>query len=154
MLFFCFVSSRFRALVVNIICYQWKSVSKKNFTRLTGFTLFEVMVAVAILSLGVVLIYRTFLTSLATFKYYSTNLQAQCWMGEKIWEVEDSLLYRKGLGAGKRSGNLFLGNRKIAWRISVDSISPTEEFYQLDLTLFWQENNRRITISRTTYIGI
>jgi len=112
------------------------------------------MVAVAILSLGVVLIYRTFLTSLATFKYYSTNLQAQCWMGEKIWEVEDSLLYRKGLGAGKRSGNLFLGNRKIAWRISVDSISPTEEFYQLDLTLFWQENNRRITISRTTYIGI
>ena len=62
---------------------------EKNRKTNRGFTFFEIMVTVAILSFGIVMVFQAFLTSLNAFSYYMTHLQVQCLADEKIWEVSD-----------------------------------------------------------------
>ena len=51
---------------------------------ITGFTLVEVLVTTAVLSLGIVLIYRAFFTLLDSFGYYSNYLRVIAFADEKL----------------------------------------------------------------------
>ena len=53
----------------------------------SGFTLFEIVVAVVILSVGIVAIYEALIVSVNGFSYYSNALTVQSWMGRKLWEA-------------------------------------------------------------------
>jgi len=119
-----------------------------------GFSFFEVMTTVAVLSLGIVMIFQAFLSSLNSFGYYLTNLEAQCWADEKIWEVSDSLMRETPADSYQTDGNLKLANRDVAWLVEVNKMDEQENFFKLDLTVSWQEGNRKIELYRTAYAGI
>lgn len=119
-----------------------------------GFSFFEIMTTVAVLSLGIVMVFQAFLTSLNSFGYYLTSLQAQCWADEKIWEVSDSLAHETVSESYKEDGNLELANRDISWLMEINKIDEQENFFKLDLTVSWQEGNRKIKLYRTAYAGI
>lgn len=119
-----------------------------------GFSFFEIMTTVAVLSFGIVIIFQTFLTSLNSFGYYLTNLQAQCWADEKIWEISDDLMREDFIDNCQINGNLLLANKGVTWIMKIDRIDEEENFFKLALIVCWQEGNRRIEIYRTAYAGI
>ena len=118
-----------------------------------GFTLFEVMITVAILSIGLVVIYEVLFVCLNTFSYYLNCLTVQCWMNEKIWRVEDYLVRSGGEVIGDTASEFMIGNKKIDWRMSIKPISEGD-LYQLSLICSWREGSREVNVSRVAYAGI
>ncbi len=118
-----------------------------------GFTLFEIMVSVAILSIGLVVILEALLVCLNIFGYSLNYLNAQCWMNEKMWRMEDYLARTEGEEAGVTTGKFRSGNKKIAWTMSITPIIEGS-LYELSLVCSWKEGSRSITVSRIAYAGI
>lgn len=116
-----------------------------------GFTLLEVMMTTVVLSLGAVLIYNSFFTSVDAFDYYSTLYKTIPWMDEKIWETQDSLA-RLGPGASvETGGSLNSANKNILWNLSFVPINSAGNLYRIDLILFWPQGNKKIQLSRSAY---
>ncbi len=127
--------------------------TKKRPLSGAGFTLFEIMVSVAILSIGLVVIFEALLVCLNIFSYSLNYLNAQCWMNEKMWRMEDYLVRNEGEEAGTTSGKFRSGSKNIAWTMSITPIIE-ESLYELSLVCSWKEGSRNVTVSRIAYAGI
>ena len=127
---------------------------KRHFLSLTGFTFFEVMVAVAILAFGIVIVSQAFITSLDAAGYYFTHLQAQDWANDKIWEVSDSLIMKGFPVAEETNGQLIIDNKNIDWNIDLIPLDEKGQFFQLNLVLSWREGKRMVEVRRAAYAGI
>ncbi len=119
-----------------------------------AFSLIEQMVAVAILSSGIVLIYGALLTSLNAFKYSSNRLNVSSWMNEKIWETQNKLICSGALIMGEYTGSFVSKTKNFDWKISVDLIGQAQEsyLYRLALTVFWKEPQRDVSLSQVAYV--
>ena len=117
-----------------------------------AFTLVEVMATTAVLSLGTVLIYEAFFSSLDSFNYCSNVLNVIPWMDEKLWQTQDSS-NRLGISSSETQGEFVQGNKKFTWELSYDLLEEMESFdlYKINLALSWQESQRKIKLLRTAY---
>lgn len=122
---------------------------KLNKRFLTGFTLMEVMAATVVLSLGAVLIYGSFFTSLDAFDRYVNYLSVIPWMDEQVWRAQDDLnkfgaaTQFPSRGEFQKSGKLF------RWGLNYDLID--DGLYRIDLDLYWQQGQRKAGLSRSAY---
>ena len=114
-----------------------------------GFTLIEVTVAVAILALGIVLVYQGLFCSLDAFNYYSDYLNVAPWADEKIWQAKDSLSHSGALSM-QTSGEHIYKNRTFLWAISYVSLDDPGLF-EIDLNVSWSRGKRQLKVSRTAY---
>jgi len=114
-----------------------------------AFTLTEVMVAACVLSLGAVLIYESFFIILDSFNYCSNYLNIASWMNEKVWYAQDELSRLHSPDQIDTAGEFAARNKNFRWNLSHNLIS--EDLYQIDLTLFWQEGQRKVKLLRSTY---
>lgn len=119
-----------------------------------AFSLIEQMVAVTILSSGIVLIYGAFFASLNAFNYCSSRLDALSWMNEKIWETQNELVYSGALIMGGYTGSFVKKTKNFDWTMSVDLIGQAQDSYlwKLALTVFWKEPQRNVSLSQTAYV--
>ena len=114
-----------------------------------GFTLIELMVAVAILSLGIVIIYQSFFSMLNYFNYYIDYLDVAYWPDEEIWQIKEE--WDKNGDFTYMEGEKTLVKGK-AYRCNL-AFSPVEsDLYKIHLILSWREGKRNIHLSRTTYV--
>ena len=118
-----------------------------------AFSLIEQMIAVAILSSGIVLIYGAFFTSLSAFNYSSNRLNVSSWMNEKIWETQNELICSGELIMGEYTGSFVSKNKNFDWRMSVNLIGQAREsyLYRLALTVFWKEPRKNVSLSQAAY---
>ncbi|MBN2119664.1 MAG: prepilin-type N-terminal cleavage/methylation domain-containing protein [Candidatus Omnitrophica bacterium] len=118
-----------------------------------GLTLVELIVTVVVLSLGIVLIYEGFLTTLGGFNYCIDYLNAQIWLDEKIWDVQDKLSHYKTLLTEDTSGTFLTGNKEFNWYLSYDLIEGLKEagLYAIDLKVSWREGFKEISTARSAY---
>ncbi|MCM8796059.1 MAG: prepilin-type N-terminal cleavage/methylation domain-containing protein [Candidatus Omnitrophica bacterium] len=114
-----------------------------------GLTLMEVMVATCVLSLGTLLIYESFFITLDSFNYYSNYLNVISWMDEKLWAAQDTLSHFGSFGQIETQGEFIKRNKNFRWNLAYNLIG--NNLYQIDLTLSWQESQRKIKLSRTIY---
>ena len=115
-----------------------------------GFTLIELMVAVAILSLGIVIIYQSFFSILNYFNYYIDYLDVAYWPDEEIWQIKEE--WDKNGDFTYMEGEKTLVKGKKAYRCNL-AFSPVEsDLYKIHLILSWREGKRNIHLSRTTYV--
>jgi len=118
-----------------------------------GFTLVEVMVTAAILSISAVLIYQTFFSILDIFNYCSDYLAIAPWMDEKIWLVQD---YLRRLGPeavieteGAVSGN----NKTFNWGLTYGVIGVNDKriLYGVELDTVLARGANKVRLSRSAY---
>lgn len=114
-----------------------------------GFTLMEVMVATAVLLLGIVFIYEAFFKSLSCISYCSNYLNVMTWADEKIWDAQNRLnqLGPQALVAGQ--GIFTRRNKDFSWDLSYGAID--ENLYKIELALYWQEDRRDVRLTRGAY---
>lgn len=120
-----------------------------------GDSLVEQMVAVAVLSLSVVLIYGAFFSCLNTFNYSLDRLSVQRWMDEKIWEVQEELNRSGTLVRDKQRGSFIDKNKNFVWETSVKLIGEAQEayLYRVTLNVFWKQAQRNINVSQIAYVS-
>jgi prepilin-type N-terminal cleavage/methylation domain-containing protein len=115
-----------------------------------GFTLLEVMVTTAVLSLGIVLVYQSFFISLDAFDYCLNYARVAPWADEKLWETQDDFR-RYGASANPAASGEFISSNKIfTWNMSCASIDPPR-LYKINLILSWKEGKRTAKLFRDTY---
>ena len=127
-------------------------VAPKVRLRKKGFTLIELMMTTAILSFGIVAIYEALFVSIDTYGYYTRYLDTQTWVNERIWEIQSELMAARTLTEGQTSGQVLRGNKHFDWTMAVKQIDTDQQLYQVDLTLSWQEGDRKIRTVRTAYL--
>jgi len=123
--------------------------NKKDSQR--AFTLIEVMVAVAVLSFGLVLIYQAFFIVLDTFNYGADYLEVSPWINEKIWQAQDSIIHKGSLAEIAPEGEFVLQNKKFTWSLKSAQISGLNDLSSLNLEVSWKEGKRTAQVSRNAY---
>jgi len=117
-----------------------------------GFTLIELIMTVAILSFGIVAIYEALFVSIDVYGYYTRYLGTHDWVNEKIWNIQAELMTAKTLDDVETSGQIVRNHKTFDWHLVVRQLDAQQNLYQVDLTLTWQEGDRRISTTRTAYL--
>lgn len=75
-------------------------------------------------------------------------------MNEKIWEIQNELIYSGALTIGEYTGSFVNKTKNFDWKMSVDLIGRAQEsyLYKLALTVLWKETRRNISLSQTAYV--
>lgn len=115
-----------------------------------GFTLIEVMVTTAILSLGTVMLYHSFFICADAVTYASNRLNAQLWAENKLGEAREALLRNQTLSCEGSEEVVSFNGRNFRWE---ETVSPMEDdLSAVTLTLSWKEAAKHRTLSYTTYL--
>jgi hypothetical protein len=118
-----------------------------------SFTFIEIMVTTAILSLGIVLVYKSFFNLLDAFSYCSDYLSIQPITDEIVWQAEDDFK-RYGKFINAKTWGFFLSrNRRFTWDLGADLIDGSRNFnlYRINLRFSWKEGPEEVNITRFTY---
>ena len=122
----------------------------------SGFTFVEVMVALAVLSLGIVIIFKGFITSLDRLSYLTNRLYATTLLDNRITGIERMLrLYETLPFELNRKEKVNVGSREIEFRqrMSISEVDDFADVFELDLSLLWDSGDREMILSRSAYIS-
>ena len=115
-----------------------------------GFTLIEVMVTVAILSLGTVFISQSNLTTMNVYGRYINRIAIQNWAEEKIWETKQMILESDAPETGQHSGTIQESGRTYDWQLDVEP-NDTNDVYGITLDMSWPESGKTAYLRRSAY---
>lgn len=115
-----------------------------------GFLLLEVMVAISLLSVGLVLVLRTFSTSLQTLRTSQNYTQAVLRLEEKVWELEEKAREFEILPA-ERDGTFGDEDEKFKWELQTTKLEDIV-LHEATLLVRWQEGRRGKSVSLVTYL--
>ena len=130
-----------------------KAHRKSRRTR-RGFTLVEILVAVSILSMGIVSIFQTFFVNIDLLSHYKDYLNVMPWVDEKIWEAQNQLMRYGSLGPQMRtSGTLIVGVDKYPWNLNYKLKDRKKLLFQVSFYINRERQNqtREFHIERTAY---
>ena len=121
-----------------------------------GFTLLEVMLAVTILAVGLVLVVRSYITSLRVIKISQELSVANLLLEEKIWERQEKQMQDLGAIAEDEEGEFAPPFDNFSYQISFieQEDLPLEYEGSLYKGLFevsWQQRKRRHSTSSVTF---
>jgi len=114
-----------------------------------GFTLIEIMFAVVILSFGLVLVLRSFATSLEGLKRAERVKFSSCLLEEKMEEIKEKAREEGGIAKGSFSGEL---SQDYKWSLNVGQSDVGEDLNEIKLAISWQEGKNQRGIFATTYL--
>jgi prepilin-type N-terminal cleavage/methylation domain-containing protein len=119
-----------------------------------GFTLIELVMAVSILSIGVVLVLRSFLSSSGALNVIGDRLSAI-----EILEGKVSALKEDASAGALKEANtndrVDLNNRKASYSLHISKLNPDDKETNIEevrLGLSWQEDNKGQEEILATYI--
>jgi len=116
-----------------------------------GFTLIEVMLAVAILSLGTVFISQSNMMSLEVYSRYTRRLAVQAWAGEKVWETKQAILESPLPETGVTTGTFSEQNQNYHWQLEVGA-AYLDEIYSIRLDVSWRQARGDAKLSRFAFV--
>jgi len=114
-----------------------------------GFTLIEIMFAVVILSFGLVLVLRSFATSLEGIKRAERVKFSSCLLEEKMEETKEKAREEGGIAKGNFSGEI---SQDYKWGINVKQGDVSEDLNEVKLEILWTEGKNQRSIFATTYL--
>jgi len=99
-----------------------------------AFTLIEILLAVVVLSLGTLFIYRSFFTSLNALERTSRRLWLSFWSEEKMWEKIDRFR-RLGATDQQNRGLAEINGKDFFWRLSIHPAFGSPDLYGFELSV-------------------
>lgn len=127
------------------------SLQREACSMKRAFTLVEAMAAAAVLSLGVVLLFHSFFSSLDAVQYASNRIFARIWLQGKIAQERENVILLGEVVPGSEAASFILEGRTFSWHRTLQSLDT--DLYMLSLTLSWKEAGRIRTLSYTTYLN-
>jgi len=112
----------------------------------SAFLLFEVLIAVVVLAVGITLVLRSFNACASGVKGLEDYLTAVSLINEKMFQ-----LHCEGLSKVAPEGNFDSGYKKFSWKINS---SPIEGLYiyKVNLSIIWNAANSTKTLTVDTYL--
>ncbi len=120
-----------------------------------GFTLMEIMVTIAILSVGIVFVFKALLFSLDQINYLTTRLYATTILDNRVSEIERRLRIEQTLPFDLNHPQIAkIGKREVTLKeeMNINTVEDYPDVFKLDLSLSWQQGQRSIKLSRSAYI--
>ncbi|MEI8175814.1 MAG: prepilin-type N-terminal cleavage/methylation domain-containing protein [Candidatus Omnitrophota bacterium] len=117
-----------------------------------GFTLVEIMVTASILSLGLVMIFRSFFTALDAAAHAADRLNISLDTANRIWQSEESLR-RSGSVDLPRSGTAVVGTGSYPWDLKVEALNEALGFYKITISHTVTGAARKFSVERSAYIS-
>lgn len=114
-----------------------------------GFTLIEALLAVVILSIGLVGILRAYQTSLTALGVGQESINAFCLLEEKMSDVEQQVKEQEGLSAGTSRGEFKDSFANYEWELEIKS-GPGDELNEAVLAVYYKGHPRRYSLA--TYV--
>jgi prepilin-type N-terminal cleavage/methylation domain-containing protein len=119
-----------------------------------GFTLPEILIAVAILSTGIVVVLEAFNVSLSVLREARNVLKANMLIMEKMADMELSAMTKNGLDIELANGSFGNENNDYHWESKVTGVSISSDrgldsgtLNQIDLTVWRDGSSRRYSAS-------
>jgi len=113
-----------------------------------GFTLVEVMVAAALLSLSAVWLYQSLFISVDAAVYGSNRLATMLWAQAELGRTEESLLAGVAARLKEEEGTVALNGRDFSWKKTLSSVD--DGLYSTTLSLSWKESGKERRLSFST----
>ncbi len=104
-----------------------------------GFLLFEVMITVAVLSLGLVIIIHSFISCLNGTRTIVNYIDAGFYLEKKMWDIENGLEDTCG------------EDEKYKWKLDTNVIEDTD-LSEAVLSVSWKQSNIKKELTLTTYL--
>lgn len=117
-----------------------------------GFTLIEIMFAVVILSFGLVLVLRSFATTLEGLKRSENVKEASYLLEEKMEEIKEKAKEEAGIVKGNSSGEFGQDYKGYNWNLSVSPSDVDEILNEVKLVISWLEGKNQRSLFATTYL--
>ena len=121
-----------------------------------GFSFLEVMVASAVLSLGLVFVYKALFSFLDYSNHLTYRLYGLSLLDKKISTLERQFLDTQEipfLDTKEITTILFNGKAvQYEFMVNLASVDNIQRLIELDVSLSWSEGARRINLSRSTYL--
>ncbi|MCX5696835.1 MAG: prepilin-type N-terminal cleavage/methylation domain-containing protein [Candidatus Omnitrophica bacterium] len=130
-------------------------IKKGNTHSPAGFTLVELMIAVSILSIGLVLILRSFLNANNVLDLSRNRILSMKFLEAKMADLEVKDKEGEDLQPEMEKGEEMLGNRKASWRLEVSPVDiddPAQELNEARYIVSWQEGGVSKEASLSTYV--
>lgn len=113
-----------------------------------GFLLIELIVSVAVLSVGILMVLQALAFSARITGLFSDSITAVFLSEDKLQDLE--FKERRGLIANEpKEGNYTKG--KFDWEYKLD-LDPDLELYKLNFVINWQRKNRKEQLQLNTYL--
>ena len=114
-----------------------------------GFTLVEVLLAVSILSIGIVGVLRGYATSINALGIAQESANAVCLLKEKMLEIEQIALEQKGIETGRSSGEFKNGQEGYSWTLE-SKPAAIADLNEVIITVSHKESPRKFSL--VTYV--
>ena len=119
-----------------------------------GFTLIEIMISIAILSLGLILNLQGLTHCLSVLRISQNNLETSLLAEDKMAEFEITAKQETGSFSKPTSGDVQNGNIAFNWQISVAPDAEYEDLNEVKITVNWKEGIRSGSSIFNTYLVI
>jgi prepilin-type N-terminal cleavage/methylation domain-containing protein len=107
-----------------------------------GFTLIEIMISVAILSVGLILVLQGFSHAFNILRISRDNLETSLFAQEKMAEMEINAKQEKDAFLDDVSGVSRSNNIEFNWQIRLTPDKEYEDLYEAVTTVSWKEGIR------------
>ncbi|MFH1767802.1 MAG: prepilin-type N-terminal cleavage/methylation domain-containing protein [Candidatus Omnitrophota bacterium] len=116
-----------------------------------GLTFVEVLVAVAVVSLSLVSIFRVFFETISIRQHLKNRIEAQIYLEENKKEIQN-IINEKSI-AGEYVNYTSEGKSPRFTLISrIKKLRQFNKIYQLEITVSWKEKGRNVSLRRFVYL--
>lgn len=116
-----------------------------------AFTLFEIIIALSVLTFGISYIFRIFFNSLSVSEHILNRLKAQQVLDDRIWQmkniIKDSTIKEEDI-----QRKISSDSGKFKYIAHLRKKAGFDTLYSLEVDVFWIEGKRSIHMERFVYV--
>ncbi len=119
-----------------------------------GIALLEVMLSILILSVGLVAVYRPFLSALSTLQKLNDRIEASGMLSQKMWEVISTVRSAKSLDWKTQREELIGKNKTFEYSVQKELLTSDELLYRLVFHISWMSGRSRQAVMREILLSL
>ncbi len=126
-----------------------------RFKKRSGFSLVELMIAVSILSIGIVVVLTSFLNSAYLLDSLQNRIMSLNFLDAKISDLRQKAVEEGGVEPDSSQEEIALGNHSATFKLEIQPLDDEglkDYINEVKLSLSWQEGTKNKDESLVTYL--